>query len=59
VIAAVGGRENAEQELAARSGVGVIACGKLQVGGVLDGQNIFVKRRGVRVLGRGGVGTLF
>ncbi len=55
MIAAVVGRENAEQKLSAHSGVGGVARGELQVGGVLDGQNVFVKRRGVRVLGRGRV----
>ena len=55
MIAAVVGRKNAEQKLSAHSGIGGIARGELQVGSVLDGQNIFVKRRGVGVLGRGGV----
>lgn len=55
VVAAVVRRENAEQKLAAHAGVGRIARGELQVGGVLNGQNIFVKRRGIRVLGRGRV----
>ena len=55
IVAAVVGRENAEQKLAAHAGVGGIARGKLQVGCVLDGQNIFVKSGGVGVLGRGRV----
>ena len=55
MVAAVVGREDAEQKLAAHSGVGGVARGKLQVGGVLNGQNVFVKRRGIRVFGRGGV----
>ena len=55
VISAVVGREDAEEKLSAHSGVGGVARGKLQVGGVLNGQNVFVKRRGIGVLGRGGV----
>ena len=55
MVAAVVGRENAQQKLSAHSGVGGIARGKLQISSVLNGQNIFVKRRGVRVLGRGRV----
>jgi hypothetical protein len=49
------GRENAEEKLSAHSGVGGISGGKLQVSSVLNGQNVFVKRRGVGVLGRGRV----
>ena len=49
------GREDAEQKLSAHSGVGGVARGELQVGGVLNSQNIFVKCRGVGVLGRGRV----
>jgi len=55
VIAAVVGRENAEQKLSAHSDVGGVARGELQVGGVLNRQNVFVKRRSIGVLGRGGV----
>ena len=55
MVAAVVGREDAEQKFAAHAGVDGVAGRPLQVGGVLDGQNKFVKRGGVGVLLRGGV----
>ena len=55
MVAAMVGREDAEQKLSAHSGVGGISGGELQVGGVLNRQNVFVKRGGIGVLGRGGV----
>ena len=55
VVAAVVGREDAEQKFAAHAGVGGVAGRPFQIGGVLDGQNKFVKRGGVGVLLRGGV----
>lgn len=42
MISAVVGREDAEQKLAAPSGVGRVGGRKFQVGGVLDGQDVFV-----------------
>ena len=55
MIATVVGREDAEQKLAAHTGVGGVAGRPFQIGGVLNGQNVFVKRGGVGVLLRGGV----
>ncbi len=55
MVPAVVGRENAEQKFTADAGVGGVGRRPLQIGGVLNGQNVFVKRGGVGVLLRGGV----
>ena len=47
MVAAVVGRENAEEKFTAHTGVGGVGRGPLQIGGVLNGQNVFVKRGGV------------
>lgn len=55
MVAAVVGWEDAQQKFSAHSGVGRVAGRPFQIGGVLNGQNIFVKRGGVGVFGRGRV----
>lgn len=54
-ISAVVGRENAQQKFSAHAGVGRVARRPFQIGGVLNRQNVFVKRRGIGVPGRGAV----
>ena len=43
-------REDAEQKFSAHAGIGGVGGRPFQVGGVLDGQQVFVKRGGVGVL---------
>src|ERR1035437_2862966 len=50
-----GGRKGVEPEFVAHAGVGRVGGRPLQIGGVLNGQKIFVKRGGVGVLGGGGI----
>ena len=55
MVSPVVGREDAEQKFIAHASVGRVGRRPFQIGGVLNRQNVLVKRGGVGVLLRGGV----